>query len=270
MSDKKEKPYSESENGELTYLDIQAEVGMSKHFGGFPATDRLHKLCHLEDAQEVLEVGCGVGVGPAYIAKRYGCKVVAVDISEKMLSWAEKRARQEGVLDKITFQQADVSELPFETDRFDAALVESVLSFVNDKKSAVEELLRVLKPGGYLGVNESFWKQETPVEVIENPVYGDIPIASESVWREIWREAEMDDRSIITFGLQARQELQDRIQWMGWRAMFAVWGRSIRLMFTNPLARESIKQQADHPKDIQHHFGYGLFVGRKPTNDKSN
>lgn len=264
MNDKKEKPYSKPGDADATYLDIQAEVGMSKHFGGYPATDRLHALCHLEDAQEVLDVGCGVGVGPAYIAKRYGCRVVAVDISEKMLSWAEQRARKEGVLDQITFRQADVSELPFETDRFDAVVVESVLSFVVDKKSAVDGLIRVTRPGGYVGLNESFWKKEAPVEVIENPVYGEIPIVSENIWREIWAEAALEGRSIETFALEAKQELKDRIQWMGWRSMFSVWGRSIKLMLTNPRARASIKQQADHPQDTELYFAYGLLVGRKP------
>ena len=93
-----------------TYLDIQAEVGITKHMGGYAATDALHRLCHLEQAHRVLEIGCGIGVGPAYIAKRFDCQVTAVDISEKMLSWAQERARREGVLDQITFRKADVSK----------------------------------------------------------------------------------------------------------------------------------------------------------------
>jgi hypothetical protein len=64
------KPIYTEGGGEPTYLDIQAEAGISKHMGGYAATDALHRLCHLEEAQEVLEVGCGIGVGPAYIAKR--------------------------------------------------------------------------------------------------------------------------------------------------------------------------------------------------------
>jgi imidazolonepropionase-like amidohydrolase len=56
METKKYKPIYTKGDAEPTYLDIQAEVGISKHMGGLAATDTLHRLCHLEEAQEVLEV----------------------------------------------------------------------------------------------------------------------------------------------------------------------------------------------------------------------
>ncbi|MBU0494206.1 MAG: hypothetical protein KKA73_08825 [Chloroflexi bacterium] len=63
------------------FLDMQAQVGITKHMGGFEATDELLALCHVEDAREVLYVGCGIGVGAtAYVARKYGCRVVGVDI----------------------------------------------------------------------------------------------------------------------------------------------------------------------------------------------
>ena len=141
METRKHNPIYTTGDAEPTYLDIQAEVGISKHMGGFAATDTLHRLCHLDEAQEVLEAGCGIGVGPAYIAKRFDCRVVAVDVSEKMLSWARQRARREGVVDRITFRKADTRELPFDDDRFDAVIVESVLAFVEDKEAAIRELI---------------------------------------------------------------------------------------------------------------------------------
>jgi len=75
------------------YLDVQAEVGISKHLGGFKATDELLALCRVEQAGEVLSAGCGIGVGPAYIARKYGCRVVGVDLSLKMIAWCHVRAR---------------------------------------------------------------------------------------------------------------------------------------------------------------------------------
>lgn len=55
------------------FIDVQAEIGISKHQGGLPATRQLLGLCHVERAHEVLDVGCGTGVGPAYIARTRGC-----------------------------------------------------------------------------------------------------------------------------------------------------------------------------------------------------
>jgi hypothetical protein len=43
----------------MKYLDMQAYVGITKHNGGFEATNELLSLCHIEAAQELLDVGCG-------------------------------------------------------------------------------------------------------------------------------------------------------------------------------------------------------------------
>jgi cyclopropane fatty-acyl-phospholipid synthase-like methyltransferase len=53
----------------VNFLDMQAFVGITKHTGGIEATNELLSLCHIQDAHEVLNVGCGIGVGPAYIAR---------------------------------------------------------------------------------------------------------------------------------------------------------------------------------------------------------
>jgi ubiquinone/menaquinone biosynthesis C-methylase UbiE len=67
------------------------------------------------------------GVASAYIAKKYNCRVVRVDLSEKMIEWSWRRAKEVRVEDKVEFRVADVLELPFDADRFDIVLCESVL-----------------------------------------------------------------------------------------------------------------------------------------------
>ena len=140
----------------IKYLDMQAYVGITKHNGGFAATNELLSLCHIEEAREVLNVGCGIGVGSAYIAKKYNCHVVGVDISEKMIEWSRQRAREERVEDKVEFRVANVLELPFEADRFDVVSCESVLAFVEDKPRAIRECVRMARPGRYVGLNETY------------------------------------------------------------------------------------------------------------------
>ncbi len=149
----------------IKYLDMQAYVGITKHIGGREATDTLLSLCHIENAHEVLNVGCGIGVSSAYIAKKYNCHVVGVDISEKMIEWSRKRAREERVGSRVEFRMADILELPFETNRFDAVIVESVVAFVEDKVWAIRECVRVTRLGGYVGLNESFFTQEPTPEL---------------------------------------------------------------------------------------------------------
>ena len=84
---------------ELSYFGLQAYWGVTKHMGGLKATRELIELCHIDEGKYVLDVGCGIGITPCYLAKRYGCRVVGVDISQKMVDRSKERAKREGVED---------------------------------------------------------------------------------------------------------------------------------------------------------------------------
>ena len=247
------------------YLDMQAEVGITKHVGGFTATDELLSLCHVEDAKEVLNVGCGIGVGVAYIARKFGCRVVGVDISEKMIKWSRLRASEEKVEDKVEFRRANVLDLPFEDDRFDAVIVESVLAFVEDKARAIRECIRVTKPGGYVGLNESFWTKEPSSEEValaQDAVGSNIPI--EETWKVLWENSGLYERTMSLRRVNSRLEVRDRLRWVGRRWALRGFGRLLRLFFTNPSMRQSVKRFFNNKSlDTMQEIGYGLFVGRK-------
>ena len=137
-----------------TFFDFAAEVGLTKHIGGLEATEALLELCHISKGKYVLDVGCGAGVTPVFIAKRYGCKVIGIDISEGMVEKSKERAKRERVTDRVKFRVADAQDLPFDDNIFDAVITESVTAFPEDKQKAVNEYVRVTKPGGYIGLNE--------------------------------------------------------------------------------------------------------------------
>lgn len=75
----------------MNYLDFQAYVGIANHNSGFAATDEVLAQSHIQDAQEVLKVGCGIGVGSVYVVSKHGCCVMGVDISVKMLKGSRRR-----------------------------------------------------------------------------------------------------------------------------------------------------------------------------------
>ena len=228
---------------DATYLDFQAEVGITKHVGGFAATDELIFLCHIADAKEVLNVGCGIGVGVAYIARKFGCRVVGVDISEKMIEWSHLRACEEGVEDKVDLRVASVLDLPFEDDRFDAVMVESVLAFVDDKSRAIRECIRVTRPGGYVGLNESFWAKEPSPEMValaQDSMGGSIPTAA--TWEALWKKSGLSDQTMSLRRVDTSHEVRDRLRWVGRRWAIRGFGRLVRLFLTNPGMRQSIKK----------------------------
>jgi len=262
-------PQIYSDSKAETYLDLQAAVGITKHFGGYDATDELHRLCRVDLAREVLEVGCGVGVGPAYIAKRYGCRVVAVDLSPDMLAWAERRAQRDGVADLVTLQQANVLALPFEDDRFDAVLAESVLAFVQDKPRALAEMIRVTRPGGYVGLNESYWSQHPPEGSAQAWASLGSAIITADEWRALWAATPLEERVVQPRGYRFGREAGDRMRWIGWGEALRAWGRIIKMMATNRAlwgaVRTSLRAQRETPRELMRAFAYALFVGRKPA-----
>jgi SAM-dependent methyltransferase len=246
------------------FLDLQAEVGVTKHIGGLEATERLLALCHIEAAQEVLNVGCGIGVAPVYIARKYGCHVVGVDLSEKMIAWSRQRAREERVESRVEFRAADVLDLPFEAERFNVVFIESVLIFVEDKARAIGECVRVTKPGGYVGLNEGFWTEQPPAELVALAREAVGPcVPTLAAWRALWEASGLQERVVEPHQIDPGREVKSRIRWIGWRWLLRAWGRALRLYFTNPAIRQSIKAQFDVPTEVFRYLGYGLFTGRK-------
>ncbi len=95
----------------------------------------------------VLDVAAGTGTSSAAYAAR-GASVVASDFSEGML--AEGRRRHPD----LEFVQADALNLPFEDASFDVVTISYGLRNVEDTRRALEEMYRVVKPGGCLLVAE--------------------------------------------------------------------------------------------------------------------
>jgi SAM-dependent methyltransferase len=92
-----------------------------------------------------LDVGCGTGTFAALIAERCApIEVQGVDPSEAQLAIARMRRGPDGA----TFLQGDAMALPFERQRFDAAIMALVIFFVPDPAKGAAEMARVVRPGG--------------------------------------------------------------------------------------------------------------------------
>jgi len=152
----------------FSYFNMQAYWGVTKHMGGVEATDELAALCQIDKDKQILEVGCGTGGTGCHLIKRYGCQVTGVDISDKMIEWARKRAQRKSIEPQVQFRTVDAQELPFEDNLFDAVMCESVTVFPKDNQRAVNDYIRVTKAGGYIGMNEGTWiKPSVPPELID-------------------------------------------------------------------------------------------------------
>ena len=108
-----------------------------------PLAPELADFARIEDADRVLDVGCGPGALTAELVERLGAAAVsAVDPSEPFVAAA--RERQPGV----DVRRAAAEELPFEDDSFDAALAQLVVHFMADPVAGLREMARVTRGGG--------------------------------------------------------------------------------------------------------------------------
>ena len=96
----------------------------------------------------VLEAGCGVGAQTKIIAtKNPDSDFISVDISEDSIREAKGIIKSLGI-NNVEFKQADIYNLPFKDETFDSVIICFVLEHLQNPKQALNELRRVLKPGG--------------------------------------------------------------------------------------------------------------------------
>jgi len=120
------------------------------------ARDAYLALLGIAVGERVLDVGCGSGAVTRDIARRVGGRGLAVglDPSAELLVVARALAEEAGLGDHVEFCEGSALRLPFEDGTFDAVVCATVLSHVPGAEAAIPEFVRVLRPGGRLGVFE--------------------------------------------------------------------------------------------------------------------
>ena len=141
---------------ELYASDLARELlGDSMHPGGLALTGRLGTLLGLSPESHVLDLAAGRGASALYLASRFGCQVLGVDYSAANVGLAQRTAKEEGLANLVRFQQGDAEHLAEFTDAsFDAVICECAFCTFPDKRSAMREIARVLRPGGRLGLSD--------------------------------------------------------------------------------------------------------------------
>lgn len=98
----------------------------------------------------MIDIGCGRGGPGLWVAAATGASVLGVDISPTALEAARQRADSLGLGDRATYGEGSFNEIPAESASARAVMSIDALLFAPDKAVAVEEIARVLAPGGRL------------------------------------------------------------------------------------------------------------------------
>lgn len=122
------------------------------HPGGDELTLRLAELAGIRDGSRVLDVASGRGRTAQLLASRLGTEVVGVELGMQSVEAAQASALAAGLGSRVRFVEGDASMLPLEDSSFDVALCECSLCLFPDKRAAVAEMARVVRPGGVVAI----------------------------------------------------------------------------------------------------------------------
>ena len=104
----------------------------------------------------VLDVACGTAAVSLELVRRHGCRVVGFDQSAEMLAAGRARVDAAGLGDRIELRLGRAEELPFEDASFDALTFTYLLRYVDDPAATMNELARVVRPGGRIAMLDFF------------------------------------------------------------------------------------------------------------------
>lgn len=121
------------------------KIGVGQQIVG----ERLCEDIDITAGERVLDVACGSG-NTALAAARRGARTVGLDYVPALLERGRRRAEAEGL--EIEFVEGDAENLPFGDGDFDAVITTFGAIFGPDQQRVADELLRVVRPGGRIGM----------------------------------------------------------------------------------------------------------------------
>ncbi len=236
-------------------------IGLSVlHPGGLNATDTLLAQLDISTDSRILDIACGKGTTGIHIAKKYGCRVTGIDISEELIAHGKEQVLKEGVGELVTLEVGDALTLPFNAGEFDYTLSQAVLILIPDKLKAINEAVRVVKPGGKAGWIELSWKKNPSEELLTDMA----KIISESWmsnietfenWEKIFRKADITKFMVF----------KSSMEFQGMKGMIYDDGflNSLKIMskfLINSDTRERIGALNDFFSRYHDFFGYGIYI----------
>ncbi len=140
----------------------------TRHFGYYPSgkanisekkalelmQDLIYQKLEFSGDDLVLDAGCGYGTVAVYLAKKYGGKIIGIDINPYDIKQAEEYSRKENLANKTKFKVMDFSKTNFKENTFDAIYTIETLSHAPEIRETLKEFYRIIKRKGKLALFE--------------------------------------------------------------------------------------------------------------------
>lgn len=160
-------------------------------------------LAELRPGETVLDLGSGGGLDVLLAAQRVGERgfVYGVDANPDMLALARRNAAEAGV-GNVRFLEGDLERIPLPDTAVDAILSNCVINLAPDKRRALAEAYRVLRPGGRLAI----------ADIVIDPDLEGLALSDQAIRRRL-------DWASCSAGALTRSQLQDALDAAGFEAI---------------------------------------------------
>lgn len=230
------------------------------HPGGLQGTELLAQQCRITKNMNILDAGCGSGSSSIFLAQKYGCRVIGIDVDHSSILKAHVIANKKGILDRVSFRQMDITDLSFQDQTFDGAICQAALIFT-EKQKALHTIYQKIRLGGFFGVIELAWKTNPPnciARRVENTLCAAaVNTEQHSDWIGLLEQtgfeiaySELRDICFNFSGILRNEGFLSALR--------------IALKCTfNKSAKRKTREVTKLFKETVEYLGYGIYVGRK-------
>jgi sarcosine/dimethylglycine N-methyltransferase len=130
----------------------------------------------LDEDATVVDIGAGYGGAARYLATTFGCRVTCVNLSATQNARNRRRNAQAGLADRIEVVHGSFERLPLAAESYDVVWCQDAMLHSGDRRRVLQEVWRVLRPGGRFIFTDPMQIDGCPRGVLE-PVYGRLQLA---------------------------------------------------------------------------------------------
>lgn len=161
--------YTIEEIKNISYTDFISLIKEENRPSGGKKTIREIAInSFINEKSNVLEIGCTNGFSSIEINRLINCNVVGIDINKNSILNAQEKIKINNLDNKkIQFKYGNAETLEFKDNMFDLIISGNALSFISNKNKAILEIIRVLKPGGFISIVPIWYKDIPDYNVIE-------------------------------------------------------------------------------------------------------
>lgn len=176
-SDEADRFYFHVWGGEDIHIGLYEEGEAIREASARTVTRMADRLGELTPETRVLDLGAGYGGSARALAKRFGCRVTCLNLSETQNRRNRDLSAAQGLSDRIEIVHGNFEQLPFEAETYDVVWSQDAFLHSGKREQVLREARRVLKVGGQMVFTDPMQADDCPEGVL-GPVLARIHLAS--------------------------------------------------------------------------------------------